>query len=100
MAGSITFTPRLRSSDQHGVVEKSNETARDESPSVDIRKDLTACRNRINISVAPILGEKKSLREYATPEHVGVLTVFLCSEAAREDARRMRAAWDSGWVAQ
>ena len=69
-------------------------------PSVEIRKDLTACRNRINISMAPILGEKKPLREYATPEHVGVLRVFLCSEAAREDARRMRAAWDSGWVAQ
>jgi 3-hydroxybutyrate dehydrogenase len=46
-----------------------------------------------------LLAEKQPSREFVTPEQLGELAVFLCSEAA---AQVRGAAWnmDGGWVAQ
>ena len=48
---------------------------------------------------AQLLGEKQPSMEFVTPEQIGELTVFLCSEAA---SQVRGAAWtiDGGWTAQ
>ena len=46
-----------------------------------------------------LLSEKQPSQEFATPEQIGALTVFLCSA----DAAQMRGATltvDGGWTAQ
>jgi 3-hydroxybutyrate dehydrogenase len=46
-----------------------------------------------------LLAEKQPSREFATPEQLGAVTVFLCSE----DAAQVRGAAlpvDGGWTAQ
>jgi 3-hydroxybutyrate dehydrogenase len=48
---------------------------------------------------AALLAEKQPSGEFVTPEELGAMAVFLCSDAARQ----MRGvAWnmDGGWVAQ
>jgi 3-hydroxybutyrate dehydrogenase len=46
-----------------------------------------------------LLGEKQPSQDFVTPEQIGELTLFLCSDAA---AQVRGAAWsiDGGWTAQ
>jgi 3-hydroxybutyrate dehydrogenase len=46
-----------------------------------------------------LLAEKQPSREFATPEEIGALTVFLCSEQAAQ-IRGAALPVDGGWVAQ
>jgi 3-hydroxybutyrate dehydrogenase len=46
-----------------------------------------------------LLAEKQPSREFATPEQIGALTVFLCSEAAAQ-IRGAAISIDGGWTAQ
>lgn len=46
-----------------------------------------------------LLGEKQPSQEFATPEQIGALTVFLCSEAAAQ-VRGAAIPVDGGWTAQ
>jgi 3-hydroxybutyrate dehydrogenase len=48
---------------------------------------------------ARLLGEKQPSREFATPEQIGALAVFLCSEAGAQ-VRGAAIPVDGGWVAQ
>jgi 3-hydroxybutyrate dehydrogenase len=45
------------------------------------------------------LGEKQPSGEFATPEQLGALAVFLCSEAAAQ-IRGAALPVDGGWTAQ
>ncbi len=45
-----------------------------------------------------LLGEKQPLREFTTPEQIGALAVFLCSEAART-MTGVPVSIDGGWTA-
>ena len=45
-----------------------------------------------------LLGEKQPLREFTTPEQIGALAVFLCSEAART-ITGVPVSIDGGWTA-
>ncbi len=55
---------------------------------------ITAAQARIEL-----LSEKQPSREFATPEQIGALTVFLCSENAAQ-IRGAALPVDGGWVAQ
>ncbi|MFM7507701.1 MAG: SDR family oxidoreductase, partial [Rubrivivax sp.] len=46
-----------------------------------------------------LLGEKRPSLQFTTPEQLGELTVFLCSEAAA-NVRGVSWAVDGGWTAQ
>jgi 3-hydroxybutyrate dehydrogenase len=46
-----------------------------------------------------LLGEKQPSQEFATPEQIGALAVFLCSEAAAQ-IRGAAFPVDGGWTAQ
>ena len=46
-----------------------------------------------------LLGEKQPSLEFATPEQIGALTVFLCSDAAAQ-IRGVALPVDGGWLAQ
>ena len=46
-----------------------------------------------------LLAEKQPSREFVTPEQLGALTVFLCSDAAAQ-VRGQALAMDGGWTAQ
>jgi 3-hydroxybutyrate dehydrogenase len=46
-----------------------------------------------------LLAEKQPSHEFATPEQIGALTVFLCSEAAAQ-IRGAAISIDGGWTAQ
>ncbi|KQW91562.1 3-hydroxybutyrate dehydrogenase [Massilia sp. Root418] len=48
---------------------------------------------------ARLLGEKQPSQEFATPEQIGALAVFLCSEAAAQ-IRGAALNMDGGWAAQ
>ena len=48
---------------------------------------------------AELLGEKQPSGEFATPEQMGALCVFLCSDAAAQ-IRGAALPVDGGWVAQ
>jgi 3-hydroxybutyrate dehydrogenase len=71
------------------------------TPLVQKQIDDQAARERITVSDARsrLLGAKQPSLEFATPEQIGALAVFLCSE----DAAQIRGAAlpvDGGWLAQ
>ena len=60
-----------------------------------------AAQEKISASEAKdeLLSEKQPSREFATPEQIGALTLFLCSEAASQ-IRGAALSVDGGWTAQ
>ena len=46
-----------------------------------------------------LVAEKQPSREFVTPEQLGALTVFLCSDTAAQ-VRGQALAMDGGWTAQ
>lgn len=71
------------------------------TPLVQAQVDARAAREGVSVEQAKIglLSEKQPSQEFVTPEQLGALVVFLCSE----DASQVRGvAWnmDGGWVAQ
>lgn len=71
------------------------------TPLVQAQVDARAQREGVSVDEAKIglLSEKQPSQEFVTPEQLGGLAVFLCSE----DAQQVRGvAWnmDGGWVAQ
>ena len=71
------------------------------TPLVQKQIDDLAARERLSDAQARsrLLGEKQPSLEFATPEQIGALTVFLCSEAAVQ-MRGAALAVDGGWLAQ
>jgi 3-hydroxybutyrate dehydrogenase len=71
------------------------------TPLVQKQIDDIAARERIPIddARARLLGEKQPSLDFATPEQIGALTVFLCSDAAAQ-IRGACVPVDGGWVAQ
>jgi 3-hydroxybutyrate dehydrogenase len=71
------------------------------TPLVQKQIDDLAARERITAEQASerLLGEKQPSRRFATPEQIGALAVFLCSEAAAQ-MRGAALAVDGGWSAQ
>jgi 3-hydroxybutyrate dehydrogenase len=71
------------------------------TPLVQKQVDARAASNQISIEQAKreLLLEKQPSGEFVTPEQLGALAVFLCSDAA---AQVRGVAWnmDGGWVAQ
>jgi 3-hydroxybutyrate dehydrogenase len=71
------------------------------TPLVQAQVDARAVREGVSVEEAKVglLSEKQPSQEFVTPEQLGGLVVFLCSD----DAQEVRgAAWnmDGGWVAQ
>ena len=68
-----------------------------------VQKQIDARAEREGISVeqakSAMLAEKQPSGEFATPEQIGALCVFLCSEAAAQ-IRGAAVPVDGGWVAQ
>jgi len=68
-----------------------------------VEKQITERASREQILVdqakAELLSEKQPSHEFATPEQIGALTVFLCSEAAAQ-IRVIALPIDGGWTAQ
>ena len=60
-----------------------------------------ASREKISVDRAKceLLAEKQPSEDFATPEQIGALTVFLCSEAAAQ-IRGVALPVDGGWTAQ
>lgn len=71
------------------------------TPLVEKQIQERAARENISISQAKsdLLSEKQPSHEFATPEQIGTLTVFLCSEAAAQ-IRGTALPVDGGWTAQ
>jgi 3-hydroxybutyrate dehydrogenase len=71
------------------------------TPLVQKQIDDWAARDRIPADEAKVklLGEKQPSLEFVTPEQIGALAVFLCSDAA-EQMRGAALAIDGGWTAQ
>jgi len=71
------------------------------TPLVQKQIDDIAARERISDEQAraQLLGAKQPSLEFATPEQIGALTVFLCSDAAAL-IRGAAVPIDGGWVAQ
>jgi 3-hydroxybutyrate dehydrogenase len=71
------------------------------TPLVQKQIDERAARERIPVEQARagLLAEKQPSREFATPEQIGALAAFLCSEAAAQ-IRGAALPVDGGWVAQ
>jgi len=71
------------------------------TPLVQKQIDDIAARERISRDVATsrLLGEKQPSLTFATPEQIGALTVFLCSEAAAQ-IRGSALSIDGGWLSQ
>ena len=71
------------------------------TPLVQKQIDARAAEQKISVQQAKLdlVSEKQPSQEFVTPEQLGELCVFLCSEAA---AQVRGAAWnvDGGWVAQ
>jgi len=71
------------------------------TPLVQKQVDARAAQQGVSIEVAKkgLLAEKQPSGEFVTPEQLGALAVFLCSEAANQVRG---AAWnmDGGWIAQ
>jgi 3-hydroxybutyrate dehydrogenase len=68
-----------------------------------VEKQINDRASRENISVAQakteLLAEKQPSREFATPEQIGALAVFLCSDAAAQITGATLPV-DGGWTAQ
>ena len=68
-----------------------------------VEKQIKERAARENISVdqakAELLSEKQPSHEFATPEQIGALSVFLCSDAAAQ-IRGAAVPVDGGWTAQ
>lgn len=68
-----------------------------------VQKQIDALAARENISVAEaqvkLLSEKQPSRQFTTPDQLGDLTVFLCSEAAG-NIKGAALPVDGGWTAQ
>jgi 3-hydroxybutyrate dehydrogenase len=60
-----------------------------------------AAREQISVDQAKVelLSEKQPSQEFATPQQIGALTAFLCSEAAAQ-IRGAALPVDGGWTAQ
>ena len=71
------------------------------TPLVQKQIDDRAQREGITVdqAKADLLGEKQPSGEFATPEQMGALCVFLCSDAAAQ-MRGVALPVDGGWVAQ
>jgi 3-hydroxybutyrate dehydrogenase len=71
------------------------------TPLVEKQIESNAKRDRISLpeSKQRLLAEKQPSGEFATPEQIGALAVFLCSEAAAQ-IRGAALAVDGGWSAQ
>jgi 3-hydroxybutyrate dehydrogenase len=71
------------------------------TPLVDKQIRERAAREKISVDQAKsdLLSEKQPSHEFATPEQIGALTVFLCSEAAAQ-IRGAAVPVDGGWTAQ
>ena len=68
-----------------------------------VQKQIDARAEREGIAVEQakreLLAEKQPSGEFATPEQIGALCVFLCSEAAAQ-IRGAAMPVDGGWLAQ
>jgi 3-hydroxybutyrate dehydrogenase len=71
------------------------------TPLVQKQIDERAVREKISVDRAKmdLLSEKQPSREFATPEEIGALAVFLCSDAAAQ-IRGAALSIDGGWTAQ
>ena len=71
------------------------------TPLVQKQIDDLAAREKLtpDVARARLLGEKQPSREFATPEQIGALSVFLCSDAAAQ-IRGVALPIDGGWLAQ
>jgi 3-hydroxybutyrate dehydrogenase len=71
------------------------------TPLVDKQIRERAAREKIPVDQAKanLLSEKQPSHEFATPEQLGAVTVFLCSEAAAQ-IRGVALPVDGGWTAQ
>jgi len=71
------------------------------TPLVEKQINERASREKISVEQARIdlLSEKQPSHEFATPEQIGALTVFLCSEAAAQICGAALPV-DGGWTAQ
>jgi 3-hydroxybutyrate dehydrogenase len=71
------------------------------TPLVQKQIDDRAARESIPVDQAraDLLSEKQPSREFATPEQIGALTVFLCSESAAQ-MRGAALPVDGGWTVQ
>jgi len=71
------------------------------TPLVQKQIDDLAAQDRLTNEQARarLLGEKQPSQEFATPEQIGALAVFLCSESAAQ-IRGAALSIDGGWVAQ
>jgi 3-hydroxybutyrate dehydrogenase len=71
------------------------------TPLVQKQIDARAAEKRIPVEEAKLglLGEKQPSLEFVTPEQIGELASFLCSEAAAQ-IRGAAYSIDGGWTAQ
>ena len=71
------------------------------TPLVQKQIDDLAAREKLtpDVARARLLGKKQPSREFATPEQIGALSVFLCSDAAAQ-IRGVALPIDGGWLAQ
>jgi 3-hydroxybutyrate dehydrogenase len=71
------------------------------TPLVQKQIDERAARERISVdrARAELLAEKQPSGEFATPQEIGALCAFLCSEAAAQ-IRGAALPVDGGWLAQ
>ena len=71
------------------------------TPLVEKQIGERATREKISVDQAKgdLLTEKQPSLEFATPEQIGALTIFLCSEAAAQ-IRGVALPVDGGWTAQ
>jgi 3-hydroxybutyrate dehydrogenase len=71
------------------------------TPLVQKQIDELAARDQLSIEQASVrlLGEKQPSLQFTTPEQIGALAVFLCSEAATQ-MRGAALPVDGGWLAQ